>query len=634
MYLEHNSQKLFFREPFGAVGTGSTVTLRLAMAESGIPHCVKCIVYNKDKMLVEADMNFVFEICGKNIYSCTFTAPEEASILWYCFRTDTDNGTYYYGNNTALLGGEGKIYTAEPAFKFQITVYDKAFKTPDWFKKSVAYQIFPDRFFNPTGEINSERNDIIRRNWGEEPFYKAEQFGGEYLSNDFFGGTLKGIEQKLPYLKELGISVIYLNPIFKAFSNHRYDTGDYEEIDAILGNTEDFKSLCKSAKDCGIRIILDGVFNHTGSNSKYFNKNGEYDTVGAYQSDSSVYRDWFAFGNSRDEYECWWGMKTLPHTNEQSESFRKYILSDENSIIKRWLKCGASGWRLDVVDELPDFFVKELRENAKEALPDSVIIGEVWEDASNKISYGTMREYFLGAELDSVMNYPLRNALIDLALMNIDAQDFSKRIMSLKENYPRQVFYSCLNMVSSHDVERILTVMSGVKKPDNRDEQSRFSLSGDLLETAKKRALAVTALQMTFPGVPCVYYGDEIGMQGFADPFCRRTFDWESINSDYAEQFKKWIQLRNSSPAFTDGEFEPVYTIGKIFAFIRYVNDEKYIVAASFSSGFEKIRLDAGRFGVNHIESVFGEEVQNSPDGIFYIDMPEHWVKVFKCSKN
>lgn len=631
MYLEHNSQNLFFREPFGAVKTQSDITLRLAVSESGIPHTVKCIFCCGNIQLCEKDMSYIFEICGKNIYGCTFHTPEKGSLVWYYFRIETDSGTFYYGNNERLLGGEGKLYECTPAQKFQITVYDKNFKTPNWFKKSVAYQIFPDRFYNPAPDVKSERQDIIRRSWGDEPFYKAEQFGGEYLSNDFFGGTLAGIEEKLLYLKDLGISVIYLNPIFKAFSNHRYDTGDYELIDDILGNEDDFKSLCQSAEKLGIRIILDGVFNHTGSNSKYFNKNGEYDTVGAYQSESSPYYDWYSFGKNHDEYDCWWGMKTLPHTNEESKSFREYILSGENSIIKKWLRCGAYGWRLDVVDELPDFFVKELRENAKSVGEDNVIIGEVWEDASNKVSYGKEREYFLGGELDSVMNYPLRNALIDFALENIDSQEFSKRVMSLKENYPKEVFHSCLNMVSSHDVERILTVMGGIKKPKSKDEQSSFYLSGDALDLAKKRALGVAALQMTLPGVPCVYYGDETGMQGFADPFCRRTFDWNNINSDFAEQYKRWIKVRNSSGVFSGGEFESVYTIGSIYGFIRYNNDEQYIVIASFSSVFDRIRLDVGRFGITHMESILGEEVQNSDSGIFYIDIPEHWVKVFKC---
>lgn len=622
----------FYRNPFGAVTCGTEVTLRLAVSGAGIPHSVRCIMSDDAGAAQTLDMVFMFEAAGASIYSCRALMPEMPQLMWYYFVLEYDGGTVYYGNNPQCLGGLGECGSTVPGCRYQITVYDKEYETPEWFRGAVAYQIFPDRFFNgnENGDFSSDRDDIIKRKWGETPYYKPEQFGGEYLSNDFFGGNLKGIEQKLPYLKELGVSVIYLNPVFKAYSNHRYDTGDYETIDPILGTDEDFSHLCKEARSLGIRIILDGVFNHTGSNSKYFNKNGEYDSIGAYQSESSPYRDWFRFGETRDDYECWWGMKTLPHTEETSKSFQNYIACGENAVIKKWLRLGASGWRLDVVDELPDFFVKLLRENVKAVSPESVIIGEVWEDASNKISYGERREYFLGSELDSVMNYPLRSAIIDAALMRIDAPEFSRRLMSLKENYPPQAFNSCLNMVSSHDVERIFTLMGGAVKPGDKDEQAVFRLSGEEYELASKRALLAAALQMTLPGVPCIYYGDEIGMEGFADPFCRRCFDWSRTeNNAFAEQYKVWVRLRNETDALKHGEFEPIYAIGSVFGFIRYTETQKYIIIANFSSEFEKIRIDAGRFGAWEINSVLGEEHRASPDGIYWIDMPEHWVKVF-----
>lgn len=630
MFLEHNSHEQFYRTPFGAVKAGTEIELRLAVSGIGIPKSVKCVIQPDGEIAEYADMSYQFTVCEKNIYGCRVTMPDTDSLMWYCFVVDHDWGTVWYGNNKECLGGVGEIYNNEPDCKYQITVYDKDYKTPDWFKKSVVYQIFPDRFYK-SGDFLGGRADIIKRNWGELPYHTAEQFGGEYLCNDFFGGNLKGITEKLPYIKELGANVIYLNPIFKAYSNHRYDTGNYEEIDPLLGTEEDFKELCSKAKKLGIRIILDGVFNHTGSNSKYFNKNGEYDSIGAYQSENSPYRDWFCFGNSRDEYDCWWGMKTLPHTNEKSESFQEYILTGKNAIVKKWLKLGASGWRLDVVDELPGFFVKKLRENVKSVSEDSVIIGEVWEDASNKISYSERREYFRGKELDSVMNYPLRNALIDAALMRTGTDKLNRRIMSLKENYPRQAFYSCLNMVSGHDVERILTLMGGKAIPSSREEQANFILQGEELERAKKRTLAVTALQMTLPGVPCVYYGDEKEMQGAADPFCRKCFDWETGETDYFLEFKKWIALRNSSEAFSEGEFEPLYTIGNVYAFARYTDSEKYVVVASFSPQYEEIRLDCARLGIKQMENVSDGEVKSSADGIFIIGIPECQVKVFKC---
>ncbi len=631
MVIEHNSHNDFYRLPFGAVKTGTEITLRLSVTGGGIPHSVQCVTETNGSREYR-DMVYTCTLSEASIYACTFTAPETPCVVRYWFEIKNDKGCTFYGNNGECLGGIGEAVNEMPKCLYQITVYSADYKTPEWFRKGVAYQIFPDRFYNgnENGEFSGTRTDIIRRNWGDEPFCTPEEFGGEYLSNDFFGGNLKGIEKKLHYLKELGISVIYLNPIFKAYSNHRYDTGDYELIDETLGAEEDFVNLCKSADKQGIKIILDGVFNHTGSNSKYFNKNGEYDSVGAYQSESSPYYDWFRFGANRDEYECWWGMKTLPHTEESSKSFQDYIVTSENSIIKKWLRLGASGWRLDVVDELPGFFVKLLRKGVKSVSEASVLIGEVWEDASNKVSYGEEREYFLGSELDSVMNYPLRNAIIGASLGTIDAEGLSRRIMSLKENYPREAFYACLNMLSSHDIERLLMAVTDGYKPQNRCEQAAYRLPQDVREKAEKRAILSTALQMTLPGVPCIYYGDETGMEGFADPSCRRCFDWGNTDNTYSCEFRKWIKLRNSSEAFTDGEFESLYTIGNVFAFARYKGNEKYIVAVNFSETYEKIRLDAGRIGIKEIETKSG--VHTSQSGVFWLDVPPYGAEVYKCN--
>ncbi len=528
-----------------------------------------------------------------------------------------------------------------PERSFQITVYNEDYKTPDWFKTGVAYQIFVDRFYNGNedGSFLGDRKDIIKREWNDQPFYKAEQFGGEYKANDFFGGNLKCVMKKLPYLKELGISVIYLNPIFKAYSNHKYDTGDYETIDPMFGDEKTFKELCKKARDMGIRIILDGVFNHTGSNSRYFNKNGEYDSVGAYQSQDSPYYNWFRFMEWPNVYESWWGMTTLPQIEESSEDCRKYLLSDKNAIVKRWIKNGASGWRLDVVDELPGFFVKELRQGVKSVDEDAVIIGEVWEDASNKSAYGERREYFLGNELDSVMNYPMRLALIDAVSGKIDAAEFDDRLMNIKENYPAPAYYSLLNMVTSHDVERIMTIMGDApsRHDVSKDYQAQFKLDGYALELARERATLVLGLQMTLPGVPCIFYGDEIGMQGYGDPFCRQTFPWDKIDEidpdgRVRERYKNMISLRNKSKAFSVGEFECVHKIGHVYGFIRYYNDEKYVVVVNMGTTEEYARIDVARYGIHKIVCVTNEvEIKEASDGIYFVDMPRLWIKVYKA---
>ena len=644
MDIEHNSRKKFYRFPFGAVTCGGEVRLRLAVSGAGIPSAVRLVYMEDGKGEVRKDMPYIFDVGDHCIYSVNVKMPEKAGLVWYYFELETERGMVYYGNNSKQLGGIGEMCFNSPSNSYQITVYNEDYKTPDWFKTGIAYQIFVDRFCNgnENGEFLGNRTDIIKRNWGEQPFYKAEQFGGEYKANDFFGGNLKGVIKKLPYLKDLGISVIYLNPIFKAYSNHKYDTGDYETIDPMFGDEETFKELCSKAKEMGIRIILDGVFNHTGSNSRYFNKYGEYDSVGAYQSKESPYYTWFRFMDWPDVYESWWGMTTLPQIEEHSEECRKYLLSDKDAIVKRWIKNGASGWRLDVVDELPGFFVKELRENVKKADKDAVIIGEVWEDASNKSAYGERREYFLGKELDSVMNYPMRRALIDAVSGRIDVEEFDARLISIKENYPAPAYYSLLNIITSHDVERIMTRMGDApsRHEISKDFQASFKLDGYALELAKEKATLVVGLQMMLPGVPCIYYGDEIGMQGYGDPFCRQTYPWDNVDEvdkdgRIRQRYKNMIKLRNSSKAFSIGDFECVHKVGHVYGFVRCYHDEKYLIVANLGTREERARVDVARYGMRKLKCQTSDDnsLLESSDGIHFIDIPRLWIKVYKVEK-
>ncbi len=638
MRIEHNSRMQIYRTPFGAVTSGTRVKLRLGIADGGIPNSVRVHYRFYDEKYF-SNMSYIFEIGGFCIYEAELVMPDRVGNLWYYFEVVNSDGRVYYANNQQRLGGLGEVYQNEPDCLYQITVYSSDYKTPKWFRDSVVYQIFPDRFANgnENQEFLGDRQDIIKRNWGEMPFYKAEQFGGEYLANDFFGGNLKGITNKLKYLAELGIGAIYLNPVFKAYSNHKYDTGNYKEIDPSFGTNEDFKELCQKADKYGIKLILDGVFNHTGSNSLYFNKNGQYDELGAYQSKNSKYFNWFNFKNWPDDYDSWWGMKTLPNVNENSQDYQNYILKDDDSVVKHWIKEGSKGWRLDVVDELPGFFVKELRKAVKSVDEDAVIIGEVWEDASNKCSYGETREYFLGGELDSVMNYPLRSALIDFAKNRIDAKEFDRRIMSLKENYPKPAYYSLLNLISSHDVERIITAVSSApdKNSVNKDFMAEFKLTDEEYEKAVKKVKQIVIMLMLMPGVPCIYYGDEIGMQGYGDPFCRQCFDWENKNIDLKVWYAMSIALRKSSLAFTNGEFESIYTVNSGYGFIRILDDDMHIVCTNFSDNNEWFRLDLARFGVHELELENGlyEEFYNSEDGIYYINMLAGEAKVFKARK-
>lgn len=622
MKIEHNSRSAVYRTPFGAMPAGGTVTLSLAVEGAGIPNFVRLVTdtgrYN---------MSYRYSVGEYNIYTAELALPEKPCLLRYFFELGINDRLVWYGNNEENLGGIGAVYDREPQeHRYQITVYSPDYKTPDWFKNSICYQIFPDRFCR-NGEFLSDKPHMKKRNWGELPYYKAEQFGGTYDCSDFFGGNLAGIEQKLPYLAELGISAIYLNPVFKAFSNHRYDTGDYETIDPLLGTNADFERLCTRAKEYNIRIILDGVFNHTGSDSRYFNKNGSYTSQGAYQSKDSPYYSWYRFSDHPDCYESWWGMLTLPQVEEQDEGYQKYILTSPDSIVKRWLKAGASGWRLDVADELPDTFIKTLRSEVKKTDPEAVIIGEVWEDASNKVAYSQQREYLLGDELDSVMNYPLRLAVIDFALGNIDAAEFDARLSSIRENYPKEVYYSLLNFLSSHDVERILTVLGG-EHPAGRDAQAKYRLEGERLALAKRRLIAVMTLVYLMPGVPCIFYGDEAGMQGFSDPFCRGCYPWGAEDAEILTAVKKIFALRKSSDAFTFGDSETLYSYDRGYGTIRIGTADKYITLVNFG-GDSCFRIDAARFGITELTDINGDFFR-SDDGIFYINMPNNSAKVLK----
>lgn len=599
MVIEHDSRNILYRSPFGAAPCLSNITLRLYVRADRIPAAITLVYKYKDMPAVTVPMYYIYMLAKGSIYEAEIQVPKEPGLLFYYFTIEIGNSILYYGNNKDNLGGLGKAYTTIPP-SYQITIYNKDYKTPNWFKSSIIYQIFPDRFCRGSMDsFNTGRKDLIRREWEDIPYYKAEQFGGDYLSNDFFGGNLDGIIKKLPYLKDLGITCIYLNPIFKAFSNHKYDTSDYELVDPMFGSNELFEKLSEEALSYGIRIILDGVFSHTGSDSKYFNKEGSYPSLGAYQSVDSPYYSWYSFIKHPDEYKSWWDIMTLPNINETEPSYIDYIISSPVSIIKRWLIMGSYGWRLDVADELPSDFIKKIRKEMKSTKPESVLIGEVWEDASNKISYGEQREYLLGEELDSVMNYPLRSALIDYACQSCDAYAFGMRVMSLMENYPKEAFYSLMNLLSSHDSERILTMLGDApdKNQISRDEMSVYELSKSDLELAKKRLENVVLLQMTLPGVPCIYYGDEAGMQGYNDPFNRKTYPWDKEDNDILSLYRRMIYFRQNYSPLIDGDFEIIYTYKSCLAFARYDSIRLIVVAVNMDKREETFtRIDLARF--------------------------------------
>lgn len=551
--IYHDSRDPFYRFPQGARACGETVRLRLFAPKTAV--CSLRIWQQSNPVILpmqraqEQDAMAYFEVSAR--------MPEKPDVLWYAFLVELDGKSLWYGNARDGLGGVGFLYEGEGK-SYQITVYEDGFETPDWLHEGILYQIFPDRFYVGEQSLLYKRDHIYaHESWEEKPLPIKEPETWENYPYDFFGGNLQGIEEKLPYLQNLGVTVVYLNPIFKAASNHKYDTGDYHQIDPSFGTNEDFSRLCKKAKEYGIRILLDGVFSHTGEDSLYFNKYGHYPGLGAYQSTKSPYYGWYKFRRHPDDYVSWWGVKTLPETNEDDPSLRSFLLTGENAVAIKWLRLGASGWRLDVADELPDDFLEDLRTRVKGEFSDAAIIGEVWEDATNKISYGRLRNFAFGNSLDSTMHYPLRNELLNFFLFHIDANELKRRLLCHKENYPPQMLFALMTLMGSHDRERIINILAGNTGIGLAPDQLReLALSPAEYEKGKKSLMALFAVICALPGMPAIYYGDEAGMQGAADPFCRGPYPWGREDTEIQGCFKALIHRRKANKAWTLGHVD------------------------------------------------------------------------------
>ncbi|MBR7100556.1 MAG: glycoside hydrolase family 13 protein [Clostridia bacterium] len=491
---------------------------------------------------------------------------------------------------------------------YQLTVHTQDFTTPAWFKGGVMYQIFPDRFAK-SGENPAIDGRILRSDWGGTPEFRPNA-QGIVKNNDFFGGNFKGIIEKLDYLQSLHVTTIYLNPIFESNSNHRYDTGNYKKIDPLLGSKADFERLVAEAKKRGIHVILDGVFNHTGDDSVYFNRYGNYDGLGAYQSQQSPYFDWYNFYAYPNGYDSWWGIQTLPAVNERSQSYQNFIFG-EDGVLKHWLKTGIGGYRLDVADELPDFFLKKLRASVKEGNPDALIIGEVWEDATNKVAYGQRREYFHGEELDSIMNYPLKNAIIDYILTG-NVEILTQTVAMLLDHYPKCALDCLMNILSTHDTARILTVL-GEKPAYNKEQMAITALTDQERKAAIEKVKMAALLQYTLPGVPCVYYGDENAMEGYSDPFCRKCFDWNNLNQDLIGFYQKLGEIRqNAGEAMKTGEYVQIFAKDGCIVFARVDKEVKYYVYLNNGRNKFDISLD-GSYHDLLLDREYNQKMEISP---------------------
>lgn len=557
-----NSLDSQWKTPHGAARAGEPVRLALTIPES-YGFVEPRLVLTKDGgSPVEYRMPWTGREGEVDRFELTLTL-KETGLYFYYFDLYSDYRKLYRGDlGEALL-------TRESGPCWQLTVYEADFATPAALRGGMLYQIFPDRFFEGHPHTVMPFADrVYRANKQGEPYFWPNEQGGQ-LNLDYYGGDFEGIRQKLPYLAGLGVSWIYLNPIFEAHANHRYNTADYLNADPLLGTNEEFTRLCKEAKEQGIRIILDGVFSHTGSDSRYFNREGRYGRGGAYHDPNSPYRCWYDFDKKYPcGYRSWWGFDTLPEVREDEPAYQQFICG-EGGVIDTWMRRGASGFRLDVADELPDDFIEAIRRAVKAHGPDSYLLGEVWEDATTKVAYGVRRTYLLGKGLDGVMNYPFRTAILDF-LRGGSALAAAEQITAICEHYPAPALHAAMNHLGTHDTERILTALED-EPSAGRD---RYWQSGRRLPRPKydhgiRLVRLAYALLFTLPGVPCVYYGDEIGMQGYRDPFNRAYYDWDSTENRIKPLLRQLAKLRKECDAFWEGEFRVTRADGGLLQYRR-----------------------------------------------------------------
>lgn len=508
--LKFDSRDSRFKKPFGAAASGETINIVFPVSAS-LSVTGSALIYRGagDGRIELYDLG---EDAGYRTFRAEFSL-KTPGIYYYRFELYRGGETLYAGR----ASDDGKAVIGEWLKEWQLTVYDSNFRTADWLKGRIIYHIFPDRF----KRVEDGKRPAYGRfkSWGDElTIFDPD---GVYRANDFYGGNIKGIISKLDYLKSLGVGAIYLSPVFESHSNHRYDTADYMKIDPLFGTEKEFKELVKEAEKADIGIILDGVFNHTGADSIYFNKFGHYPGLGAYQSKESPYYEWYTFTEYPDKYDCWWGVTVVPTVRRDSESFQRFIAGD-GGVIEKWTSMGVKGWRLDVADELSTPFIEKIREKVK-SMGDIALIGEVWEDASTKISYGEKRRYLFGDELDGTMNYPFRTAILNL-FKDRNATAFVNAVMNIAENYPRDALMQSMSLLGTHDTVRIVTALGDDHNLRSKSERLLYRMGKDEYSRAKHKLKAASALQYFLPGLPTIYYGDEIGMQGYEDPINRRPF--------------------------------------------------------------------------------------------------------------
>lgn len=540
MKVTYDSWQKQYKTPFGAIQANTLVTWAIAIDQPVQEADLWLTKLNEDP--VAYPMNYNDETQKYE----TQVRVGSSGLYNYYFAIKQNNQMFYVDQG---LFGQGRLRQDDHNLKqYQLICYERKVPQVDWYDQGVVYQIFPDRFANgnPYGEVTGRKKNSFLYATEEDTPYYIKNSRGEITRWDFFGGNLAGIRKKLPYLKKLGVNTIYLNPIFLATSNHRYDTVDYMKIDPMLGDEDDLRGLIHDLHQNGMHLLLDGVFNHVGQESIYFQE--------AIKDKSSHYYSWFNFINYPEKYQSWWGVSSLPEVNKSNPEYQDFIYGD-HGVLAKWMKDQVDGWRLDVADELPMDFLRNIRNRlTKENC--QVMIGEVWGDASDKFVNSEYRPYTFGDNLTGVMNYPVRNFIVGLLTSeNSDAEiALMNKLALLVEHYPTNFLRNCLNNIGTHDTVRIKTA----------------------LQNDEKLVLLAFGLMFMLPGVPCIYYGDEAGLIGDKDPDNRRFFPWGRESRSLIAQVSKWINVRKQNPVLVKGKIGFLHIATGINAIVRY--DEKVIM--------------------------------------------------------
>ena len=642
--LRFDSRAVLHKAPFGAVTAGSTIRFSVS-ALAGVDKLA--LVVEKRRLEGNQEVLEYSEVARVPMLGAsgtgTWTAShrfEDIAIYGYWFEAVIGGRTFALQNNadavfwTREKGSGGQASVADRLAdtrsirRFRQTVYSPDFKVPDWAADVVYYYVFPDRFRNgdksndpQPGKSRHHTNTVeLHKKWTERPFRPDTGDGSDAVyNNDFFGGDLQGLIDKLDYILDLGANTIYMTPVFKAASNHKYDTADYREIDPAFGNNADFVRLCKEAAKRGIRVIPDTSLNHTGSDSVYFNRFGNHGSRGAFDngqvSAKSPYADWYSFDTTQadpdKQYKGWVGVTDLPELNKSSPAFRNFAYRDKDSVTKLWLDRGAAGWRMDVAPWVPDDFWREWRSALKAHQPDALTMAETWFDAS---------KYFLGDMFDSTMNYIFRNTVLDYAAGG-KAAELYRNIELTREAYPPQAFHALMNLLSTHDQARALHHFGWSDEHKNITDTAAATL-------AKQRLKLALLFQMTSPGAPAVYYGDEVGVTGGDDPYNRATYPWadEGGQPDLAllAEFKQLIQLRHRHAVLRRGSLSaPLLADDHVIVLARQLGEQWAITATNNATTPRRVTvsLPAGmKPGV--LRDALGGAAVQAQAGVISVEIP------------